>query len=95
MRAPTSSMPPWAQKYPIEYTPTVLVLDDEGREHHRNVGFVPPREFIADMLLGMAKAAKAKGLTAQAKTYLDKLSREYQGTKADNQAGELKRTMPA
>jgi len=34
-------------KYSVSWTPTILVLDAEGKEHYRSVGFVPPDEFVA------------------------------------------------
>ncbi len=35
------------QKYAVSWTPTILVLDDDGKEHYRSVGFLPPEVFIA------------------------------------------------
>jgi hypothetical protein len=35
------------QKYAVSWTPTILVLDADGKEHYRSVGFLPPDVFIA------------------------------------------------
>jgi hypothetical protein len=43
------------RRFAVNWTPTFLVLDEEGREHHRTVGFLDPAEFIAQMNLGRAK----------------------------------------
>jgi hypothetical protein len=48
---------PLTDKYGIKWTPTILMLDGEGGEHHRIVGFLPPDEFIASLLLGSAKTS--------------------------------------
>jgi len=33
----------------------VITLDQEGKEHHRTVGFLAPEEFIPSLRLGIAK----------------------------------------
>jgi len=48
---------PFASTYNIKWTPTMIVLDGEGKEHHRIVGFLPPDEFIPALLLGIGKTA--------------------------------------
>jgi hypothetical protein len=46
---------PLAAKFNIQWTPTVITLDEEGKEHHRTVGFLSPEEFIPSLMLGVAK----------------------------------------
>lgn len=43
------------RRYGVKWTPTLLVLDENGQEHHRCVGFLPPEEFVAHLSLGRAK----------------------------------------
>jgi len=43
-------------RYRIKWTPTLLILDGEGIEHNRTLGFYPPDELIPALLLGMGKA---------------------------------------
>jgi len=43
-------------RYRIKWTPTLLILDGEGVEHARTLGFYPPDELIPSLLLGMGKA---------------------------------------
>lgn len=42
-------------KYLVSWTPTILVLDAEGKEHYRSVGFLPPDEFIATFTVGKGR----------------------------------------
>lgn len=42
-------------KHRITWTPTILILDGEGKEHHRFTGFLPPPEFSATLVLEGAK----------------------------------------
>ena len=44
-----------ANDFKVKWTPTIIVLDFYGREHHRTVGFFPPDELIPSLLLGMGK----------------------------------------
>jgi hypothetical protein len=43
------------QKYNVSWTPTILVLDADGKEHYRSVGFLAPGEFIAAMQVGKGR----------------------------------------
>jgi TolA-binding protein len=47
---------PLAKKYGLTWTPTLITLDAEGKEHQRTVGFLPPEGLIPSLLLGMAKS---------------------------------------
>jgi len=48
---------PLADEFRVKWTPTIILLDYCGKEHHRTVGFFPPEEFIPNLLLGMGKVA--------------------------------------
>lgn len=45
------------KRYSVKWTPTIIILDADGDEHHRFVGFLPPEDFIAQMTLGKGKLA--------------------------------------
>lgn len=42
--------------YKVKWTPTLLLVDGEGNEQYRTLGFFPPQELIPSLLLGMGKA---------------------------------------
>jgi tetratricopeptide (TPR) repeat protein len=42
-------------RFGIKWTPTVVILDADGDEHHRFIGFLPPEDFIAQIILGKGK----------------------------------------
>jgi thioredoxin-related protein len=46
---------PLATKFNIQWTPTVITLDEEGKEDRRTVGFLSPEEFIPSLMLAVAK----------------------------------------
>jgi len=46
-----------SERYDAQWTPTVLILDSEGEERHRIEGFLPVDDFLAQIALGLAKAA--------------------------------------
>ena len=43
------------KQFSVAWTPTLLVLDQGGRERHRVVGFVPTDDFLAHLKLGKGK----------------------------------------
>jgi tetratricopeptide (TPR) repeat protein len=46
---------PLSQDFNIKWTPTLITLGADKREHHRTVGFLDPDAFIASSLLGIGK----------------------------------------
>jgi len=75
----------------IQYTPTVITLGDEGREYHRTVGFLPPEEFIPELMLANGKVYLQNGRTARAREFFDRVLREYPRSRSAAPAAELRR----
>lgn len=55
LRVPFDAQP-LSSQFRITWTPTLIVLDMYGAEHHRTVGFLPPEELIPSLALAIAKA---------------------------------------
>jgi thioredoxin-related protein len=90
VRVNVSTAPPWASRFVIQYTPTVVTLDEEGREQDRTVGFLPPEEFIPALMLGNVKAFIAQGRKPKARFFLQKLLSEYPRSQAAASAAAFK-----
>jgi len=43
------------KEYIVSWTPTIVILDTEGKPHYRCTGFLPPFEFCAAIILNGAK----------------------------------------
>jgi tetratricopeptide (TPR) repeat protein len=43
------------KRYGIKWTPTFMVHDSQGTEHHRFVGYVPSDDLLAQLGLGIGK----------------------------------------
>ena len=43
------------QRFGAQWTPTLIVLDEEGKERHRWEGYLPADEFLAQLELALAK----------------------------------------
>ena len=81
---------PFASTYNVKWTPTMIVLDGEGKEHHRIVGFLPPDEFIPALLLGIGKTAFDKDELDKAMTDFDKIVTAYPRSAAAPEAMYLR-----
>ena len=46
---------PLAPDFNIKWTPTIITVDADGKEHFRTVGFLAPDDLIASLLLGIGK----------------------------------------
>lgn len=66
-----------AADFKVKWTPTIIVLDFYGREHHRTVGFFPPEEFIPSLLLGMGKVDFDTDQFNDGILHFDALLKEY------------------
>jgi thioredoxin-related protein len=89
-RANTQAYANLAGNYGIQYTPTVLTVDGEGKEHHRTVGFMEPKEFIPSLMFGVAKANFGNSLGKRAMAMLDVLLLEYPRSGIAAEATKLK-----
>ena len=61
------------EKYNVSWTPTILVLDADGKEHYRSVGFLQPDVFIATFELGKARYYLDLEQFAEARALLEEL----------------------
>ena len=99
---------PLPKKFKVQWTPTLVLLDAEGEEHHRSVGFLPPEELLPSLLLGIGKSFFDKDQFAEAENTFDELLKSYPKSdssaeaayyrgvsryKRTHDAGELKKTI--
>ena len=45
------------ERFAVQWTPTVLLLDPSGHERHRVEGFLPVDDFLVQLHMGLAHAA--------------------------------------
>jgi len=55
-----------ASDFRVVWTPTLIVLDYYGKEHQRTLGYLPPDEIVASLLLGIGKVALEQDLFSEA-----------------------------
>lgn len=68
---------PLATEFNVKWTPTLVTLDPQGKEHHRTVGFLNAEELIASLLLGIAKTRFETEKFQDAIASLDKIVTSY------------------
>ena len=68
---------PLSDDFNVQWTPTLVILDSEGQEHHRTTGFLPPEEFMAMVLLGIGKLRFDQGKFEAAIEKMDRVLAEY------------------
>lgn len=77
---------PLATDFRIKWTPTLVILDWNGKERSRTVGFLPPEELIPELLLGIAKAFYELDQNDIAILNLDRLIKDYPKSSAAPEA---------
>lgn len=95
------------QRFNAQWTPTQIVLDEDGVERHRVEGFLPKDDFLAQLELGLARIAFEHGELKDAARRFQEIvehhprsvvapqARYWAGVsryKASNDAGALKQT---
>jgi hypothetical protein len=71
---------PLATDFNVKWTPTLVTLGADGKEHHRTVGFLSPEELVPSLLLGMGKTCFETEKFNEALAYLEKLIGDYPGS---------------
>ena len=49
--------PEFTDRFLSRWTPTIIFIDPDGRDHRRQSGYTPPEHFVADLMMGMAQVA--------------------------------------
>jgi tetratricopeptide (TPR) repeat protein len=68
---------PLSTDFNVAWTPTLITLDADRKEHHRTVGFLAPEEVIPALLLGLGKSCFDREQFDQALKYLEKVVSAY------------------
>ncbi len=68
---------PHATKFNIKWTPTLITLGPDGKEHHRTVGFLEPEDFNANQILGIGKYHFDNDRFPAALTNFERIINEY------------------
>ena len=74
------------QRFSVNWTPTVLLLDSDGKERHRIEGYLPADEFLAQLQLGFGHLQFARGDFADAERQFRDVSEKLPGTDAAAEA---------
>lgn len=70
------------ERFDVQWTPTILILDPKGTERYRFEGYLPAPDFLAQLRLGLAHEARAVGDWPRAESL-------YRELADDPQAGEV------
>ena len=81
-----SDRPIEVTRFNIVWTPTVLIVEPDGTERHRIVGFLPEIEFLAQLEMGAAKAAFGREQFAEARRAFARVVERYPQTYAGPEA---------
>jgi tetratricopeptide (TPR) repeat protein len=74
------------EQFKVNWTPTIILLDAEGNEVHRVVGFLPPEEFIPTFMVAKGKWYFNAGQQPEAQGMFDEALRDYPNSAAAAEA---------
>ena len=73
-------------RFNAQWTPTTLIVDSDGQERHRIEGFLPADDLLAQLTLGLAQSAFARGRFAEAEPLFRGVVDQYPNTEAAPEA---------
>jgi hypothetical protein len=76
----------FGQRYSVQWTPTLLVIDPEETERHRIEGFLPAEDLLAQLMLGLGHSAFARQQWDEAKQRFREVVDRFPGTEAAPEA---------
>ncbi len=85
-----SDAQPLASRFNVQWTPTVIVLDQDGKEHYRTIGFLSPEEFIPSLMLGIGKSHFDRQEFSEAIPLFEQVLKEYPKSDAAPEAVYLR-----
>jgi hypothetical protein len=65
------------QKFAVSWTPSLIVLDADGREHYRTVGFFTPEDLVATFLTAKGRWALDTDQPADARAIFEEVISFY------------------
>ncbi len=74
------------EKFSAQWTPTLVVLDPDGKERHRFEGYLPAEEFLPQLELGLAKSAFARKQWAEAEQRYRRILQQFPKSEAAPEA---------
>lgn len=77
-----SDAKPVSDDFNVKWTPTLITLGPDGKEHYRTVGFLGPKELLARLLLGEGKYYFDNDKFPEALAALAKILADYRGKAA-------------
>ena len=73
-RAHIKEQPKTFERFNAQWTPTIVVVDGDGKEVHRIEGFLPVDDFDDQLRLGLAQALRNRGDFAEAEKFYRQLA---------------------
>ncbi len=68
---------PISKDFNIKWTPALITLGQDGREHHRTIGFLDPQGLLARLLLGIGKYHFDNDRFVETASVLGTIMKEY------------------
>ena len=73
-RAHVKEQPEAFERFGAQWTPTILIMDRDASERHRIEGFLPADDYLNQLRIGLAHAARTRGDFADAERRYRELS---------------------
>jgi thioredoxin-related protein len=77
VKAHIKEHPAWFHRFDAVWTPSVLLLDSDGKERVRLEGYLTNKDFTAALMSGLGRIAFVKKKYADAEKWYDEVASDY------------------
>lgn len=74
------------ERFNVQWTPTILMLGPDGKEHHRIEGFLETDDFLGQLMLGLGHIARSRQRWDEAAKWYDEVLEHLPETDAAPEA---------
>jgi hypothetical protein len=68
---------PLADLFKVKWTPTLVLVDSDGKEVYRNVGFLPPDSLVPALMMGIGKLELQQGDPGKAVIHFERVASSF------------------
>jgi tetratricopeptide (TPR) repeat protein len=75
-----------AEEYLVNWTPAVLIADEQGKHHYRSEGYFAPQDFMPRLSLGLGRYWLDRRQYARARERFEEVAKRHTGSEAGAEA---------
>jgi hypothetical protein len=68
------------RRFTAKWTPTLMIVDETGKEYWRTEGWLPPHDFLAQLMIGLGRALFLRNKPKEAEAFFAQVADHFADT---------------